>query len=558
MVLIVNGDDAEALDVADHYVEARSLPAGHVCALTGIDPTATQIDHADYVTLVHDPLIACLDTLPHPEDVDYLVVVRGLPYRVALEDGGFYTSLQAMLQVHDAGHRLTHDPLSGMPQPTQGNAYAWVDNPVYVSGTCHEGDLVVENPYANWYVSGCGIVRTYAHPPSFRRSSAGDSAWYEFDDNLFAVSRLDGFDYQDAHDLVDRAVAADGSFPEADILCMEAADSARGARDPECEFVTRHLAMAGWPGSWLSPHDAALEGREVAAYLTGAAGLTGAIDGNTYVPGAVACNLTSTGAAPSNFFCDETGTVCPESESQTSIARFVRAGATAAHGTVAEPLNNVFPNAGLLLHYAFGYNLAESVLFNQRYVYWQNLLLGDPLTTPYAERPVVTIEADTVPQGEELEVTAEHPAGVAALRLYANGVLVAEEEGEALAWPVDADVGSEWDLLAVAFAVNAERSLPGWPEEVQLPQPDVQGWITAPLIVAEPLPGDDDDDSAGDDDDTTAADDDDDTATDDDDSERDDAGGCDCRTSSGTPAHPILALFLWLAASRRRSSPHQR
>ena len=555
VMVVVNGDDAEALDVAEHYATARSLPVGHVCALNGIDPTTTQIDHADYVTLVHDPLVACLDALPQPEDVDYLVVVRGLPYRVALADDGFYTSLQAMLQVHDASHRLSGDPLAGMPQPDNGNAYAWVDNPVYVNGTCQAGDLTIENPYAGWYVSGCGIVRTYAHPPSFRRASAGDSAWYEFDDNLFAVSRLDGFDYQDAHDLVDRAVAADGSFPTADILCMEGADSARGARDPECEFVTRHLAMAGWPGSWLSPHDAALEGRVVAAYLTGAAGLTGAIDRNPYVPGAVACNLTSTGAAPSNFFCDETGTVCPASESQTSIARFVRAGATAAHGTVAEPLNNVFPNAGLLLHYAFGYNLAESFLFNQRYVYWQNLLLGDPLTTPYAERPVVTLTSDAVPQGGELEVVAEHPDGIASMRLYADGVLVAEEEGETLAWLVDADVDSQWDLLAVAVAANVELSLPGWPEDVQLPQPDVQGWIAGTLTVLESLPGDDDDDdSSGDDDDTTAADDDDDT-DDDDTGAPDDAGGCDCHVSQGSAAHPVLAVLALLALARRRSSP---
>jgi uncharacterized protein (TIGR03790 family) len=553
VMVVVNGDDAEALAVADHYAVARDLPVGHVCALAGIDPLLTQIDFADYGGLVHDPLVACLDALPHPEEIDYLVVVRGLPYRVALEDGGFYTSLTAMLQVHEATHRLSDDPLAGMPQANNGNAYAWVDNPVYVDGTCQVGDLVIDNPYSGWYVSGCGIVRTYAHPPSFRRATVGQSAWYEFTDNLFVVSRLDGFDYQDARDLVDRAVAADGSFPTADILCMEGADEARGARDPECEFVTRHLEMAGWPGVWLSPHDAALEGREVAAYLTGAASLTGAIDGNTYVPGAVACNLTSTGAAPSNFFCDETGTICPESESQTSIARFVRAGATAAHGTVAEPLNNVFPNAGLLLYYALGYNVGESVLFNQRYVYWQNLLLGDPLTTPYAQRPTVVIADDHVPQGEALEITADHPDGVAAIRLYADGAIVAEGVGDTLAWTVDRDVDSQWELLAVAFAVNAERSLPGWPEDVQLPQPDVQGWATGALTVDEPLPGDDDDSAGPTDDDDTADDDDDTTPDDDDGGNADGEGGCGCRTVPAIPIPSALVLLALVLMARRRA-----
>ena len=36
-----------------------------------------------------------------PEEIDYLVVVRGLPYRISLPDGAFYTSLSAMLQIHD-------------------------------------------------------------------------------------------------------------------------------------------------------------------------------------------------------------------------------------------------------------------------------------------------------------------------------------------------------------------------------------------------------------------------------------------------------------------------
>ena len=100
----------------------------------------------------------------------------------------------------------------------------------------------------------------------------------------------------------------------------------------------------------------------------------------------------SYGAAVGNFFCNQDGTVCPGGEAQTSIARFIRAGASGAHGTVNEPLNNPFPNAGTMILYTFGYSMGESWLFNQRYLYWQNVYLGDPLATPYAKRPVVTIE----------------------------------------------------------------------------------------------------------------------------------------------------------------------
>ena len=99
--------------------------------------------------------------------------------------------------------------------------------------------------------------------------------------------------------------------------------------------------------------------------------------------------------------------------------RFIRAGATGAHGTVNEPLNNVFPNAGVYLHYTFGYSLGESWLYNQRFLYWQNIYLGDPLASPYAERPEVTIAggAGTLSAGKAIEVKASHAAGVARVDL---------------------------------------------------------------------------------------------------------------------------------------------
>ena len=537
VMVVYNADDPDADEVAQRYAEVRSLPSGHLCEVVGIDPSEHDIAFQNYWALVHVPLADCLDSLPQGADVDYLVVVRGLPYRVVLEDDGYYTSLSAMLQVHEAGHWVTGELLAGEPQQYSSYHQASVANPVYVDGSCLAGDFTVENDYSSWYTSACGVVRTHAHPPSHRRSTLGETIPWTFEDNLFVVTRLDGFDYTDAMDLIDRGAAADGSFPAAEILCMASADAARGARDPECEFVTRYLAMAGFPASWSTPHDDALAGHELAAYFTGAAELTGAIDGNTYAPGAIACNLTSYGAAPSNFFCDGTGTVCPESENQTSIARFVRAGATGAHGTVAEPLNNVFPNAGTLLFYAFGYNLGESFLFNQRFLYWQNLLLGDPLTTPYAERPVVAVAETRVPQGAALVVEADHPNGIAWLRLYIDGEMVAEIDDEVLHWDVEEEVGSELAVLAVAVAANVMVELPGWPQEQQLPQPDVQGWSSSTLVVDEPLQEEDDDTAMPDDDDTAVA---------------DDGGGCGCRHGSGPRPHRLAVVLLAWTIARRR------
>lgn len=481
VMVLVNADDPEALATASHYATARQLPAGHVCSLAGVDPRADHIDFASYDALVRGPLDACLAALPHPDEIDYLVVIKGLPYLVDLPL--FTASLDAVLQV---GHGLRPDgtEIAGAPQDdSQGVVAASALNPTYAYGTCT--DLAVSNPYATWYTAGCELAALDQLPPTFQRRDDHELLGWDLSGELFAVTRLDGFDHADARALVDRALAADGTFPAAEVTCMAAADEARGARDPECEYVARLLDADGVPAAWVAPHDPALAGRELAALFTGTTALQGALDGNTWAPGAIACNLTSFGAVPQNFHCSADGTSCPEFESQTSIARFVRAGATAAHGTANEPLNNSFPNAGALLLYTSGYNLAESLLYAQRHLYWQNVVLGDPLVSPWATRPTVEVPA-SVEAGQPILVTANHPDGVAGLALYVAGARVAEADGDTLSWVPPGEPGAAVEVLAVATARIATVQRTGWPVAEQQVRARPQGWVTASIALTAP------------------------------------------------------------------------
>lgn len=477
VMVVYNVQVGDAENVAEQYALARDLPAGHLCGLEGISEAESAITLATYQDWVLAPLAECLASLPQPEDIDYLVVVRGLPYRV--EVGEYTVSLSAALQVSsmpsEAGDGLLVE--GGNP-----DGYAHIENPTYIAGST--ADFELSNPYAAWYTSASGITRSRRQPEAFERSGIVEP----YRDNVFIVTRLDGFDYQDALDLIERGVASDGTFPNAPLLCMHGADDARGARDPECAFAVEKLAELGREGLWIDAFDAALSGHEVAAYFTGAADLQGAIAGQSYVAGAITCNVTSYGAVPTNFVCDDSGEVCPEKEVQTSVARFVRAGATGAHGTVNEPYNNVFPNAGALLHYAMGYSLGESYFFNQRYLYWQNVVLGDPLATPYAERPTVSISDAVLAVGEPLTVTASHPHGIRAIRLYIDDVLVAEGEGAQLQWSVVGLLaGDSVTVRAVAESEDAQWSTPGWPQEETLVRDRTQGWVLSTLsITADP------------------------------------------------------------------------
>ena len=74
---------------------------------------------------------------------------------------------------------------------------------------------------------------------------------------------------------------------------------------------------------------------------------------------------------PSNF--DSDGNV------QVSVSRWVAQGVAGIHGTTAEPISNAFPHRRFLVDYVKGFTLAESFARNLPFIYWRNLILGDPI-----------------------------------------------------------------------------------------------------------------------------------------------------------------------------------
>lgn len=498
VVVAFNADDPEAVETAVHYALARDLPEAQLCGLEGIDPLQRSIALIDAVEGIIAPLQACIASLPDPSAIDAVVTVRGLPYRVELPDGGYVLSLESALQIAGTTHPGDGEPLLGRPQARQGSTpIASILNPVYIAGGMYPGDMTASFGASGWYVTSPRVVRGEGDLGPYVADRDFTNTSWNFGRALYIVSRLDGFDHTDARDLVDRAVLADSAPPTAPFLCMRGSEAARGVRDAECEHAVRMLQAQGREATWIDTFDPELSEHELIAYFTGTANLRGAIDGLTYAPGAIVDNITSFGAAPANFFCTEDGQDCPASESQTSIARFVRAGATAAHGTVAEPLNNVFPNAGLLLLYAQGFTLGESALYNQRFLYWQNLWLGDPLVAPFAERPSVSLaEESRLDAPLDALVDSDHPHGIAELVIYVDGEPLTSSGSS---WPTLEELGylegDEVEVLVVATAGTPEPlSVDGWPatEPVGF-DPAPKGWSRGLVRVGPPAPTDPDD-----------------------------------------------------------------
>jgi uncharacterized protein (TIGR03790 family) len=96
----------------------------------------------------------------------------------------------------------------------------------------------------------------------------------------------------------------------------------------------------------------------------------------TFVPGALADTAVSSSGRTFND---------PHAPGQSLIADLIAQGVTGCKGYVSEPFLDSISDAGILFdRYTSGFTLAESFYMASRFVYWKDIVIGDPLCAPYA------------------------------------------------------------------------------------------------------------------------------------------------------------------------------
>lgn len=184
----------------------------------------------------------------------------------------------------------------------------------------------------------------------------------------------------EAQALIARGVAADGLIGSGratgQAWLVRSSDPLRSTRWED--FV--NLAGSAVPGlvfhylddSSGAGSDLVVNQSDVMFYFTGLAAV-GQIASNRWLPGAAADHLTSFGG------------VLPGGNGQMPATEWLRAGATATYGTVAEPCNfaDKFPRASVLVNrYRRGDTLIEAYWKSVRWP-GQGLFLGEPLARPW-------------------------------------------------------------------------------------------------------------------------------------------------------------------------------
>jgi hypothetical protein len=512
VAVLASQDSAESVALADAYAKFRAVPARQVCKIPGI-PQTDDVSLSDYQTKILAPFEACLTSAGVHDRIEAVLVTRGVPMRIVVPISSGTTNIsltgalatwESTVQGGDAGGGplLGQDPgaIVNCGSPCYGAAWS---NPLQTLTKPFQAGLTI---------------------------TAGGVVW-----KPLLVTMLHGRSQADAQMLIDSAQSAEkNGGAKGTFMLMDSSDGPTGPRgvlDGDFPQVINQLKALSFTDAQEVPWNSALTGQTLASFFVGTSSIGTTIEGNTYLPGSLVDNLTSFGAVPQNF--------ATSGESQVSISRWVEKGVGGVHGTVDEPLNNVFPRRFMVVDYAKGAPLAEAYFRWLPYQYWKNLVLGDPMLAPYAKRPVVTITglADGATQSGATTITASATdstgAGIANVTLYVDGVMTATAQGDTVSACVKLPAQSV-QILAVAQTNTSSGALAKFPPK---------GWAeihaTGQSLGATTCGGGENDVA--------------DAGTDAGEGSETSGGGCSCDTAATTRTSPFAALFIAIVLSLRSS-----
>lgn len=333
VLVVVNSASSESLEIGNAYRRARNIPYRQVFMLK--TSTAFAVPYQTYLDEIETPIQNYLKTQQLEDEVTCIVLTRGIPMQVLVENG-----------------RSTASLLATMNMKKEGKA-------VYARCT---------NPYSNMPVA-------FSHRPDVLKG-------------MYLVTALNGYHVQDIERMISQGAAADGSAPDGRYLFQTSPNLSKSLYAK----VTDLLAVRSLDADVVNAPPPLNKGNGLMGYFSGGifSGLTKeAITSCAFRPGAIADLAQNSSAAANNFDESIPAILLP-------VSWFVRAGVSGVHGVVGEAGLNTMPlvaNAPALLdHYTSGFSLAESFFAALPALNWQNIILGDPLCSPYAQRPVVTID----------------------------------------------------------------------------------------------------------------------------------------------------------------------
>ena len=391
LLIIADPTDEFSIYAANYYRNARNVPPQNVLF---IEPGAT--DYTAFVDINLSALSGSIATRALDDHIDYILVMPSIDvYRVSapglVSDPCPGAISNFSISACYTSAFIAQDILAGGMRHSEANRYfaGSDDPPAFDSNTAYLGGFPSTSSNARRYYIGAALGYK-----GLRGNTLGQT---------FAM--------------IDRSVAADGSFPQGTFYYMNnAADPARNVRASQYAAALTSLTDVGATGEII---DGALPlGRhDCLGVMSGFASESIVQADLTLMPGAFADHLTSFAAT---FGAGQ----------QTKVSQWITKGASGSLGTVEEPCNYTgkFPRAKFHANYAQGMSLGEAAFRSLSFFPFQGLIYGDPLTRPFAHIPDVSVpDAPSTPVSGDVTLTPQatttHPsAAIDSFELLIDGV----------------------------------------------------------------------------------------------------------------------------------------
>jgi uncharacterized protein (TIGR03790 family) len=351
VAVVINDASAASRRIGEYYVSKRGLPPTNIIHVNTTQDE--EIDRRTYTAAVEWPIRAHISQGQLHDRILYIVLTKGVPLRISGSAGRYGTFASVDAELSLMYRRMTGQQFSPLGA---------VDNPYFLSG------------------KEISDARPFTHR----------------DQDIFLVTRLDGYTVEDALALIDRGTGPAG---EGDIVLTT-------QRPPRIPAVSEWLSTAAsrlaqqkfGQRVLIESSVASADDRPVFGYFASASDTTSGRSPRTvrFLPGSLAARFAE---ADARTFREPTNTRQTTSDSRDLLlGDLIRAGVTGAAGFVGDPTGGSIVRPDILFPaYMAGFNLAEAFYMAMPHLSRRTVVVGDPLCAPFRKTIVSRSDIDTPP-----------------------------------------------------------------------------------------------------------------------------------------------------------------
>ncbi len=341
VLVVINKKSDESRLIGEYYIYRRKIPQSNVLLLDL--PVTDNIEWNPYLDLLESRVKKKIEGLSHR--IDFIVLCKGVPIRLR-SDGGY------SVDGHLAAMNLAFEPIA-KPEPEQIKRCL--------------------NPY-------------------FNKAEPFTSAKYGF----YLVTRLDGYTVDHVKRLIDQSV--NGRPNQGPFLLDQDPTKTEGGYKMMHDSLVRAAKVLQQKGFEVNSDETPVfvgSSWPVAGYASWGSNdkkfNADVYRGLRFLPGAIAETFVSTSAR----------TFQVVSSGQSVISDLVAGGVTGVKGYVSEPYTFALAYPDILFdRYTGGFNLAESFYMASMVLKWKDIVVGDPLCSPYSKK---SSGASSLGEGEPKE-----------------------------------------------------------------------------------------------------------------------------------------------------------